>query len=71
MSPAGRGVLLDTSVVIDHFRGDPRIHYELESTAVLYIPTIVLGELYYGTVNALVFFLCLCLFHHAPIALLK
>jgi tRNA(fMet)-specific endonuclease VapC len=48
MSPAGRGVLLDTSVVIDHFRGDPRIHYELESTAALYIPTIVLGELYYG-----------------------
>ncbi len=23
MSPAGSGVLLDTSVIIDHFRGDP------------------------------------------------
>jgi tRNA(fMet)-specific endonuclease VapC len=48
MSPAGSGVLLDTSVVIDHFRGDPRIGQALESAPALYMPTVVLGELYYG-----------------------
>lgn len=37
MSPAGNSVLLDTSVVIDHFRGDPRIHQALESAAALYM----------------------------------
>lgn len=48
MSPAGNGVLLDTSIVIDHFRGDPRIGQALETAAPLYLPTVVLGELYYG-----------------------
>lgn len=48
MSPAGSGVLLDTSVVIDHFRGDARIREGLESAAALYLPAVVLGELYYG-----------------------
>jgi tRNA(fMet)-specific endonuclease VapC len=48
MNPAGNGVVLDTSLIIDHFRGNPRIHQSLESAAALYIPTIVLGELYYG-----------------------
>ena len=48
MSPAGSGVLLDTSVVIDHFRGDPGIGQALEKAAALYLSTVVLGELYYG-----------------------
>jgi tRNA(fMet)-specific endonuclease VapC len=48
MRPAGSGILLDTSIVIDHFRGDSRIHQALESAVALYLPTIVLGELYYG-----------------------
>ena len=48
MSPAGSGVLLDASVVIDHFRGDPRIGQALEKAAALYLSTVVLGELYYG-----------------------
>ena len=48
MSPAGSGILLDSSVIIDHFRGDPRIGEALEGAAALYLPTIVLGELYYG-----------------------
>lgn len=47
MNPAG-SVLLDTSVIIDHFRGDPRITEALESAAAIYVPTIALGELYYG-----------------------
>jgi tRNA(fMet)-specific endonuclease VapC len=48
MSPAGSSLLLDTSVVIDHFRGDPRIREVLENAVALYLPTVVLGELYYG-----------------------
>ncbi len=48
MSPAGNGVLLDTSIVIDHFRGDTAIQRSLESASALYISTVVLGELYYG-----------------------
>jgi tRNA(fMet)-specific endonuclease VapC len=47
MNPAG-SVLLDTSVIIDHFRGDPRINEALESAAAIYVATIALGELYYG-----------------------
>jgi tRNA(fMet)-specific endonuclease VapC len=48
MIPSGNGLLLDTSVVIDHFRGDSRVSKVLESTTAIYMPTIVLGELYYG-----------------------
>lgn len=47
MIPAG-SVLLDTSVVINHFRGDPRITEALEGAAAIYLPTVALGELYYG-----------------------
>ena len=48
MSPAGSGVLLDPSVIIDHFRGDLRVHEALANARVLYIPSVALGELYYG-----------------------
>ena len=47
MRLAGSGVLLDTSVVIDHFRGVLRLDQMLNEGA-LYLPTVVLGELYYG-----------------------
>jgi tRNA(fMet)-specific endonuclease VapC len=41
-------VLLDTSVVVDYFRQDPRLHQKIEQIEDAYLPLIVLGELFYG-----------------------
>jgi predicted nucleic acid-binding protein len=41
------GVLLDTSVVVAHFREDASLATRFKESA-LYIPLIVLGELLYG-----------------------
>ena len=46
MSPSN-AVLLDTSVIVAHFRRDSNLTERLKS-AVLYIPLPVLGELFYG-----------------------
>jgi tRNA(fMet)-specific endonuclease VapC len=40
-------VLLDTSIIVAHFRNDPALADTLKSTT-LYIRLTVLGELYYG-----------------------
>jgi tRNA(fMet)-specific endonuclease VapC len=40
-------VLLDTSIIVAHFRREPALAERLKS-ATLYIPLPVLGELYYG-----------------------
>ncbi len=40
-------VLLDTSIIVAHFRRDPALAERLKA-ATLYIPLPVLGELYYG-----------------------
>ena len=42
-----KGVLLDTSVVVAHFREDASLATRFKES-VLYIPLIVLGELLYG-----------------------
>ena len=41
-------LILDTSVVIDAFRGSDPIRQQLEGTSVLYLPSIVVGELHRG-----------------------
>jgi predicted nucleic acid-binding protein len=41
------GVLLDTTVVVAHFRKDASLATRFKESA-LYIPLIVLGELLYG-----------------------
>lgn len=51
MHPAG-SVLLDTSVVIDHFRGNRRITEALETAPLIYLPSIVVGELFYGAFHS-------------------
>ena len=43
----GESVLLDTNVVIDFFRGDAIVADKLLSHKI-FLPSIVLGELYYG-----------------------
>jgi Predicted nucleic acid-binding protein, contains PIN domain len=40
-------VLLDTSIIVAHFRHEPALAEQLKSST-LYIPLPVLGELYYG-----------------------
>jgi tRNA(fMet)-specific endonuclease VapC len=45
-------VLVDTSVVVAHFRGDPGLAPHLGGTAALYVPWVVLGELHYGAHRA-------------------
>jgi tRNA(fMet)-specific endonuclease VapC len=45
-------VLVDTSIVVGHFRGDPGLTPRLGAAATLYVPWIVLGELHYGAHRA-------------------
>lgn len=40
--------LLDTNIVIAMFADEPSFRERLESNPMLFIPSIVLGELYYG-----------------------
>lgn len=49
---AGSSLLLDTSVVIEILRGSKSIRNLVESAERVTIPSIVLGELYYGAFNS-------------------
>ncbi len=51
MNTAG-SVLLDTNVVIAHFRKDPDLTARLRATPAIYVPWVVLGELHYGALRA-------------------
>jgi tRNA(fMet)-specific endonuclease VapC len=51
MSTAG-SVLLDTNVVVAHFRNDPDLTARLRATPAIYLPWVVLGELHYGALRA-------------------
>lgn len=51
MSTAG-SVLFDTTVVVAYFRGDGTLHSRFEEASVLYVPWVVLGELYFGAQRA-------------------
>jgi tRNA(fMet)-specific endonuclease VapC len=41
-------VLLDTSIVIELFANNPAVMQNLAATSQIFLPSIVLGELYYG-----------------------
>ncbi len=41
-------VLLDTTIVVAHLRGDAALTAKLEQSNALYLPLTALGELYYG-----------------------
>jgi tRNA(fMet)-specific endonuclease VapC len=45
-------LLLDTNIVIAIFKGDVKVKPLLEEKIELFIPAIVLGELYYGSFNS-------------------
>ena len=51
MNTAG-SVLLDTNVVVAHFRNDPGLTARLGATLAVYVPWVVLGELHYGALRA-------------------
>ena len=51
MSRAG-SVLLDTSVIIDYFRGDQVLHSCFAAVATMYVPLVALGELHFGAQRA-------------------
>ncbi len=44
----GSNLLLDTSAVIELFKGNPLVSSRLEKETTITIPSIVLGELYFG-----------------------
>jgi tRNA(fMet)-specific endonuclease VapC len=46
--PASGDVLLDTSVVIPYFKGDPALHSSFVNSRSLFLPLTVLGELHCG-----------------------
>ncbi len=49
---AGSKLLLDTSVVIDIFRGSTKVKSAIENAVQVAIPSVVVGELYYGAFNS-------------------
>jgi tRNA(fMet)-specific endonuclease VapC len=51
MNTAG-SVLLDTNVVVAHFRNDPDLTARVRATPAIYLPWVVLGELHYGAQRA-------------------
>ncbi len=51
MNTAG-SVLLDTNVVIAHFRNDPDLTARLSAAPAIFLPWVVLGELHYGALRA-------------------
>jgi tRNA(fMet)-specific endonuclease VapC len=51
MNPAG-SVLLDTNIVVAHFRNDPGVTAHLQTAPVIYLPLVALGELQYGALRS-------------------
>jgi tRNA(fMet)-specific endonuclease VapC len=51
MKTAG-SVVLDTNVVVAHFRNDPELTTRLKAAKATYVPWVVLGELHYGACRA-------------------
>lgn len=51
MSAAG-SVLVDTNIVVAHFRGDPSLLIRLTSAPAIWLPWVVLGELHFGAQRA-------------------
>lgn len=47
MSATG-SVMLDTTVVVGYFRRDPALHKKIDQVGDVYLPLVVLGELFYG-----------------------
>ena len=45
-------VLLDSSVVIRHFRRDQSVTAQMDAAEALFLPAVVLGELYHGAFRA-------------------
>jgi tRNA(fMet)-specific endonuclease VapC len=41
-------VLVDTNIVIAHFRQDDFVSQKIADTSLVFLPSIALGELYYG-----------------------
>lgn len=51
MNRAG-SVVLDTSVIVDYLRGDPRLRSRFTEFPIMYVPLVVLGELHFGAQRA-------------------
>jgi tRNA(fMet)-specific endonuclease VapC len=47
-----RSVLLDTSVIVDYIRGDHGLRPKVAAATTMYVPLVVLGELYFGAQRA-------------------
>ena len=45
-------LILDTNIVVAMINGDPSVTAELEQAEDVYVPSIVLGELYYGAFHS-------------------
>jgi tRNA(fMet)-specific endonuclease VapC len=45
---SGKKILLDTNIVIASFAGDQSVLNKINSAKTIFLPIVVLGELYYG-----------------------
>jgi tRNA(fMet)-specific endonuclease VapC len=52
MSAIGR-VILDTNVVVAYFRDDPTLHKKIDQVGDVYLPLVLLGELFYGAYKSI------------------
>lgn len=50
---SGKGYLLDTNIIIGLFANDQKITQQIQSVADIFIPVIVVGELFYGAESSL------------------
>lgn len=49
---SGNSIVLDTNIIIALFNGEVLIAEKLDSTENIFVPSIVVGELYYGALNS-------------------
>ena len=49
----GNSILLDTNIIIDWLKGSKLITEKIDRTESVFIPSIVIGELYFGATHSL------------------
>ncbi|RYE41716.1 MAG: PIN domain-containing protein [Sphingobacteriales bacterium] len=48
----GNRILLDTNIISAWLKGDTTIAHNIDQSEDVYIPVVVIGELYYGAENS-------------------
>lgn len=49
----GSDLILDTNIVIDYFKHNPHVTFNIKQAERIYLPIMVVGELYFGAYRSL------------------